>query len=75
MTPMNHLAVLASLILLTACAQPQTSEQQANAQEAERTSGAVNVIDAVNLNELVLTVSNPEDAVVYFRNSLKPGSD
>ena len=75
MTPMNHLAVLASLILLTACAQPQTSEQQANAKEAERTSGAVNVIDAVNLNELMLTVSNPEDAVVYFRNSLKQNPD
>lgn len=36
---------------------------------------AVNVIDDANLNDLMLTVSDPEDSVLYFRNALdrEPG--
>lgn len=32
--------------------------------------GPANVIDAANLNELMLTVSDPEDGVAYFQNAL-----
>ncbi|MGB0412409.1 MAG: tetratricopeptide repeat protein [Pikeienuella sp.] len=37
--------------------------------------GPSNVIDATNLNELMLTVSNPEDGVSYFQNALQQDPD
>lgn len=60
--PRNSIALVAAGALLGACA-PQFSTD-----EAAQTP--VNVIDAVNLNDLMLTVSDPDDAVAYFRNSL-----
>lgn len=38
-------------------------------------SASVNVIDATNLNDLMLTISDPEDAVAYFRRSLNEDPD
>lgn len=75
MTSIARVLALTTLTLLAACAQPQTAEQSADAKEAQRTNDAVNVIDAVNLNELMLTVSDPEDAVVYFRDALQQNPD
>jgi len=75
MTPIMRLTALALFPFLAACAQTQTAEQTANAKEVKRASEAVNVVDAVDLNELMLTVSDPEDAVVFFRDALQQSPD
>ena len=75
MTLYTRLMALICIAGLTACAQPQTAEQRADADKIKQTNDSVNVIDAVNLNELMLTVSDPEDAVVYFRESLQRNPD
>ncbi|MEM7269259.1 MAG: tetratricopeptide repeat protein [Pseudomonadota bacterium] len=67
-----YLIAAASALALTACAQPNTSENDA---AVNQTQNATSVLDAANLNELMLTISNPEDAVAYFRDGLKQDPD
>ncbi|MEM9050006.1 MAG: tetratricopeptide repeat protein [Pseudomonadota bacterium] len=56
-------ATLLGITLLAGCDESsQTVEEDA--------VDPINVIDASNLNELMLTVANPDDAVSYFRNAL-----
>ena len=62
MTITRLTAVSASVALLMACAPPLAPDEEANK--------SVNVIDAVNLNDLMLTVSDPQDAVAYFQDAL-----
>ncbi|MFN3262648.1 MAG: tetratricopeptide repeat protein [Pikeienuella sp.] len=69
MTRLRRLAALgplAGFLLLGACAEPfdAPSEGETGATEA------VNAIDAAGLNDLMLTVSDPETAVSYFRRAL-----
>ncbi|MEL6234476.1 MAG: tetratricopeptide repeat protein [Pseudomonadota bacterium] len=57
-------ALMISTVLLVAC------EQFPQSEEVEDASDPVNVVDATNLNELMLTVADPDEAVAYFRNAL-----
>ena len=43
--------------------------------EVERAMQGVNVIDETNLNDIMLTVADPEEAVAYFRRALKQQGD
>lgn len=54
---------LAPVLLVLACA--NALDEKVSGEEL----GPTNVIDAANLNELMLTVSNPEDGVAYFQNA------
>lgn len=56
---------------LAACA-TEPFDQETNPEEAEITT---NVIDETGLNDLMLTVSNPEDAVLYFQRALEQEPD
>ena len=58
---------LAGLATLAACA-TQPFDEETEVDDAAFTS---NVIDETGLNDLMLTVSNPEDAVAYFQRSLE----
>jgi Flp pilus assembly protein TadD len=57
-----------SFVLLGAC------EKSGNADVA-RTIESVNVIDESNLNDIMLTVADPNEAVDYFRRSSKDNPD
>jgi Tfp pilus assembly protein PilF len=57
------LLCLSGTVLLSAC-QPSTDEQ------VERALKDVNVIDESNLNELMLTVGDPDEAVAYFARTV-----
>ncbi|MEM7525900.1 MAG: tetratricopeptide repeat protein, partial [Pseudomonadota bacterium] len=57
---------LSAIILLGACA---TEAFDAEVEIPKSTSASV--IDETNLNDLMLTLSDPEDAVAYFRESLE----
>ncbi|KPN63229.1 Tetratricopeptide repeat-containing protein [Aliiroseovarius crassostreae] len=56
---------LGSALALTACQKPGTSE------DVERALADVNVIDENNLNDIMLTVGDPEEAVAYFLRATK----
>jgi len=57
-------AISISLVLgLSACT-------QANKPAVDRAADVVNVIDATNLNDIMLTVADPNEAVDYFQRSL-----
>lgn len=56
-------------ILLTACNQG-TSDA-----DVERALKDVNVIDESNLNDIMLTVADPEEAVAYFQRTLAQNPD
>lgn len=51
---------LAGTLGLSACNRPQTDA------EVQRAIDSANVIDASNLNEIMLTVGDPDEAVAYF---------
>ena len=53
----------AAVLLVAGCAEPFDTETKVD------NDPIGNVIDETNLNELMLTVSNPEDAVAYFREA------
>ena len=55
-------ACLAGVTVLSAC-------QKTSDSEVERAIESVNVIDESNLNDLMLTVGDPNEAVAYFRNA------
>lgn len=63
---MNRLnfAALGLVAFAAACAQPSDGLDPET-----RDSESMNVIDAANLNDLMLTVSDPDDAVNYFREA------
>ncbi len=62
---MRHKSVLISLLagatMLAACAEKSAEET------VERAFQDVNVIDDANLNDIMLTVSDPNEAVTYFK--------
>lgn len=43
--------------------------------QVDKTIDGVNVIDATNLNDIMLTVADPNEAVTYFRNALQKEPD
>ncbi|MEM1387770.1 MAG: tetratricopeptide repeat protein [Pseudomonadota bacterium] len=55
---------IGSTALLSACG-------QGNDAEVDRAFDAVNVIDESNLNDIMLTVADPNEAVDYFRRTLQ----
>ncbi|MEO0938693.1 MAG: tetratricopeptide repeat protein [Pseudomonadota bacterium] len=62
-------AALAGVTLLGAC------DQQAGDATVERAFQDVNVVDATNLNEVMLTVADPNEAVAYFQRSAAEAPD
>lgn len=70
---MRHNSVLIALIagtsILSACAEQSADET------VERAFQDVNVIDDANLNEVMLTVSDPNEAVTYFQRITKEQPD
>ena len=56
------LCLLAATGLIAGC-------ENTGDEEARRTLEAVNVIDESNLNDIMLTVADPEEAVNYFRKA------
>ena len=62
-TPGLVVLCLGGAVLLSAC-QPSTDEQ------VERALKDVNVIDESNLNDVMLTVADPEEAVAYFARTV-----
>ena len=55
---------LASAVVLTGC-------QKASDAQVSRAIQDVNVIDSTNLNDIMLTVADPNEAVAYFQKSLR----
>lgn len=53
---------LASVLALSACEKPSDAE-------VEKAVDGVNVIDATNLNDIMLTVADPNEAVIYFKRA------
>jgi Flp pilus assembly protein TadD len=60
---------LAGVLLISACGQ-ETPEEA-----VERAFQDVNVIDESNLNDVMLTVADPNEAVTYFQRTLKDHPD
>ncbi|WP_425049358.1 tetratricopeptide repeat protein [Psychromarinibacter sp. S121] len=60
---------LGSAVLLSACG------DKAGDADVERAFDTVNVIDESNLNDIMLTVADPNEAVNYFRRSLAEHPD
>jgi Flp pilus assembly protein TadD len=56
------IAAACAVIALSGCQQP-------GAGDVSRTLDGVNVIDESNLNDIMLTVADPEEAVAYFQRS------
>ena len=66
------LALLPMAVLISGC---EAVEQLQGGSEVERAMKAVNVVDETNLNEVMLTVADPNEAVDYFRRSLADEPD
>jgi Tfp pilus assembly protein PilF len=62
-------AALVGLVVLAGC------EGQMSDEEVERAVAGVNVIDESNLNDIMLTVGDPDEAVTYFRRSVAESPD
>ncbi len=58
-------ALLAGAVFLSACAEKSADET------VERAFQDVNVIDDANLNDVMLTVADPNEAAIYFQRVLK----
>lgn len=67
---MRHSILLAlcvsSAMALSACQKPKDEGE-----DVERALGDLNVIDESNLNEIMLTVGDADEAANYFRNAVK----
>lgn len=61
----------ALILLLSGCAGPLDSTPDLSAPGDE----PINAIDAASLNDLMLTVSDPEDAIAYFQRALAEEPD
>lgn len=59
---------VASSFVLSAC-------EKASENEVERAMDGVNVIDATNLNDIMLTVADPNEAVTYFKGAASKEPD
>ena len=59
---------IAGVASLSAC-------QKSSDAEVERALKSINVIDETNLNDVMLTVADPNEAVDYFARALKPDPD
>ncbi len=68
--PIRIAALLAGVVTLSACAQGETPEQY-----VERAFQDVNVVDESNLNDVMLTVADPNEAVNYFAGAAKKQPD
>ena len=62
-------ACLAGAVALSAC------DKKSGEETVERAFQDVNVIDESNLNEVMLTVADPNQAVNYFRDTAKGEPD
>ncbi|MGF6861970.1 Tfp pilus assembly protein PilF [Rhodobacteraceae bacterium MBR-64] len=60
--PLGILLCLCGAVVLSGCAQDKGAE-------AARALASVNVIDESNLNDIMLTVADPNEAVNYFRRA------
>lgn len=67
--PLVVSAALMGLVALTGC------ESKMSDEEVERAVAGVNVIDESNLNDIMLTVGDPEEAVAYFRRAAAQSPD
>jgi Flp pilus assembly protein TadD len=71
---MRHSILLAlcvsSAMALSACQKPND-----DGEDVERALGDLNVIDESNLNEIMLTVGDADEAANYFRNAVKQNPD
>lgn len=67
--PVFLLAALTGSIALTACNQQQSTA------EVQRAIKSVNVIDESNLNDIMLTVGDPNEAVAYFTKTAAENPD
>jgi len=68
-TPLWNVVCLVSAVGLTACDQMDGSSKK-NPEKS-----AINVVDATNLNDIMLTVADPNEAVNYFRGALEKDPD
>ena len=59
----------AGVVALSAC------EKDIDSAEMDRKFQGVNVVDESDLNEVMLTVGDPNEAVAYFQRTLKENSD
>lgn len=66
--PVLVISCLAGAVALSACS--KTSNGEVN-----RAFRDVNVVDESNLNDIMLTVGDPNEAVVYFQRTLKDNPD
>jgi Flp pilus assembly protein TadD len=66
--PVLLISCLAGAVALSACSKTSTSE-------VNRAFRDVNVVDESNLNDIMLTVGDPNEAVVYFQRTLNDNPD
>ena len=66
--PVFVISCLAGALALSACSKTTTGE-------VNRAFRDVNVVDESNLNEIMLTVGDPNEAVVYFQRTLQDNPD
>lgn len=64
-----------SLIVISGLTLAACGDQGQSDAEVERALKDVNVIDETNLNELMLTVADPNEAIVYFQRTLAANPD
>lgn len=67
--PILSIAVLSGVVMLAGC------EQNMDDEEVERAVAGVNVVDESNLNDIMLTVGDPEEAVAYFKRAVSQNPD
>lgn len=65
-----YLVVVGSAALLSGCGQQGLSDE-----EVERALKDVNVIDETNLNDIMLTVADPNEAVTYYQRTVQQNPD
>jgi len=61
-------AVMSVALVLAACEQTRSAD-------VERALDGVNVIDETNLNDIMLTAADPQEAVNYFRSAARENPD
>jgi Flp pilus assembly protein TadD len=69
-TPLRNVVCLVGAIGLTACGQTGGPFAKKNPAKS-----AINVVDATNLNDIMLTIADPNEAVNYFKGSLEKEPD
>ncbi len=64
-----------SLIVISGLTLSACGDERQTGAEVERALKDVNVIDESNLNEIMLTVADPDEAVAYFQRTLSQNPD